>query len=232
MPRRARHRRCRRTAPANRSSASPCSRPTPARPSATAREVDLLAGLCAAPTEHAGVCGHSIEALAQLGQPGRDELHLRPSTGRPAAVVQSGSTISSAGMYCASAMRHVFRCSRGTAVYAWTTAATSSAGSATGHPVEPRLLESLRARPRSARPRAGAGSGGTGDADVAAEVGDRGDGRHDRAQLDVRKLAQLLDRGVGRRRGSSCRRGGRGGRRRRAHRRHGATRQAEPVRST
>ena len=41
-------------------------------------QVELLTGLCAAPPEHAGVRSHSVEALAQLGQPRRDELHLRP----------------------------------------------------------------------------------------------------------------------------------------------------------
>ena len=41
-------------------------------------QIEVLSGLGAAPTEHAGVCGHSIEAVAQPREAGRDQLHLGP----------------------------------------------------------------------------------------------------------------------------------------------------------
>src|SRR5215211_2700685 len=50
----------------------------------------------------------------------------------PARRIHAGSTMSASDMYWARAIRHVFSYSSGTAVYACTTAATSSAGAATG----------------------------------------------------------------------------------------------------
>ena len=87
-------------------------------------QIEVLTGLCAAPTEHAGVSGHSIEAVAQPRQARRDQLHLRPGEPVRDGATSPACTISRFGMYWASAMRQVFRCSAGTAVYAWTTAAT------------------------------------------------------------------------------------------------------------
>ena len=123
-------------------------------------QVELLTGLCAAPTEHAGVCGHSIEALAQLGQPRRDELRLRArQAARPPGPVRLHHFVRR-HVLRVSPMRQVFRCSAGTAVYAWTTAATSSAGSATGTQLN-RADARCSGRCRVGRPSTGAGSGGT-----------------------------------------------------------------------
>ena len=98
-------------------------------------------------------------------------------------------------MYWASAIRHVLSCSSGTAVYACTTAATRSAGAATGTQLSCAAATCSGRRPDGS-PSNGFRQRWHRQPDVATEVPHGGDRRHDRAQLHERQLADVGGHGV------------------------------------